>query len=93
MIVHVNNEYQFSFLENVSIKDFHTHMLKKIDSYHLLITRLEDYERNYTDFNMIELVKVIYNEAYNLFTITIKINDLLAYDKSPFYYKDIVVKF
>ena len=93
MIVHVNNEYQFKFLENLSLQEFHTDMLKKVDSYHLLIKKLEDYERSYTDFNIIELVKVIYNETTNLFTITMKVNDLLSYHKEPFYYKNVVVKF
>jgi len=94
MKVHIiNNDYEFSFLESINMKDFHTHILNKIESYQLLISKLEDCERTYTDFNMIELVKIVFEESKNHFLITMKVNDLLAYDKSPFYYKNLVIRF
>lgn len=94
MKVHIiNNDYEFSFLENLSIKEFHTHILHKIESYSLLISKLEDCERNYTDFNMIELVKIVFEESKNHFLVTMKVNDLLAYDKFPFYYKNVIIRF
>lgn len=94
MKVHViNNDYEFSFLEHLKINEFHTHILQKIESYQLLIEKLEDFESTYTEFNMIEFVKVVFEESHNHFLITMKVNNLLAYDKSPFYYKNLVIRF
>lgn len=93
MKVNINNEYEFMFLEHLSLRDFHVHMLKKIESYQLLITKLEDYESTYTDFNVVEIVKVIHQESSNVFHILMKVNNLLAYNKEPFYYKNLTIRF
>lgn len=93
MKVNINNEYEFMFLEHLSLSDFHVHMLKKIESYQLLIIKLEDYESTYTDFNMVEIVKVIHQESSNVFHILMKVNNLLAYNQDPFYYKNLTIRF
>lgn len=93
MKVKINNEHEFSFLESITLNEFHNHLLNKVDSYHILLNRLEDYERNYTYFNIIELLNIMYQSAQNQILITMKVNDLLAYNKSPFYYKTVTVRF
>lgn len=93
MNVNINNEYEFSLLENLTLNEFHNHLLNKVDSYHILLNKLEDYERNYTYFNMVELLNIIYKSTENQILIKMKVNDLLAYNKNPFYYKTITIRF
>lgn len=89
----IENDYEFDFLASINIKEFHIHVIQKIDSYQKLLSKLEDCERTYTYFNMIEFVKIVFEESKNQILMTMKVNDLLAYDKSPFYYKNLIIRF
>jgi len=91
MKVEIVNEYEFN-LENITEENFYIGLLQKNDTYKHFIDKLEDYERTYTDFNLIDVSNFFYNSHKNYFEIIIKINDLLAYDKNPFYYKKIIVR-
>ena len=91
MRIKINNEYEFSFLEDVSINEFHNHLVEKSDTYNLLINKLEDYERTFTDFNSIDVVKVSHKKPENQLLLTIKVNNLLAYNSNSFYYKYLLI--
>jgi len=91
MIIEILNEYEFNF-ENITKNDFHNALLEKNEIYKRLINRLEDYERTYTEFNIINIFSFKYNIEESYFEIIIKVNDLLAYNKNPFYYKKIIVR-
>ena len=91
MKVEIINEYEFTF-DNVTEESFHIALLQKNEIYDKFIERLENYERTYTDFNLIDVSQFNFNSEKKIFEIIIKVNNLLAYDKLPFYYKKIIVR-
>lgn len=91
MKIEIANEYEFNF-ENTTQEVFHISLLQKNELYKKFIDKIEDYERTYTEFNMIDLYQFHFDEENNQFEVIVKIYDLLAYNKSPFYYKKIIVR-
>lgn len=92
MKIKINNEYEFQILNELTIEELYAQILNKAEYYKLIIEALENYERNYIDFNCIQIVKSELILNLNIIIIKVKINNLLSYHQIP-YYKIITISF